>query len=352
MKVLITGGAGYIGSHACVEFLSAGYNLSVIDNLSNSKVEALRRVEKIANKSITFHKVDLLDYDALENVFKIEYDIGGVIHFAGLKAVGESLSVPLKYYQNNITGTVNLCALMNKYNIKNLVFSSSATVYGNPIKTPITEDFPLHVTNPYGQTKLTIETMLKDLYKSDPAWNISILRYFNTVGAHKSGLIGEDPRGTPNNLMPYITQVAIGKRDRLIVFGNDFATKDGTGIRDYIHVMDLAQGHLNAFKMLLTSPGLIVHNLGTGTGHSVLDMIQVFEKATGKVVPYTIMKRRDGDIGECYANVLKAKTELGFTVKNELYEMCEDSWRWQKNNPDGYEVKNIKEHPRKPFSDN
>jgi len=336
MKILITGGAGYIGSHTCVEFLNAGYDITVIDNLMNSKEESLKRVEKITGKSITFHKVDLLDYDALETVFKSE-KFDGVIHFAGLKAVGESVSVPLKYYHNNITGTLNLCDLMGKYNVKNLVFSSSATVYGNPDSVPITEDFPLSATNPYGQTKLMIEYILKDLYKSDPSWNISILRYFNPVGAHKSGLIGEDPNGIPNNLMPYITQVAIGKLEKLNVFGNDYDTKDGTGVRDYIHVVDLAQGHLSAWKKLVTSPGLIIHNLGTGTGYSVLEMVKAFEKAANKTISHEIVGRRDGDIGECYADPTKARTELGFTAKLGLNEMCEDSWRWQQNNPKGFE---------------
>lgn len=336
MKILITGGTGYIGSHACIEFLNAGYEITVVDNLMNSKREALDRVEKITGKKINFHKVDLLDFDALEKVFKSE-SFEGVIHFAGLKAVGESVSIPLTYYHNNITGTLNLCNLMAKYNVKNLVFSSSATVYGDPKTVPITEDFPLSATNPYGRTKLMIEYILKDLYTSDNSWNISILRYFNPVGAHKTGQIGENPNGIPNNLMPYITQVAIGKLDKLRVFGNDYSTKDGTGVRDYIHVVDLAQGHLCAFNKLKTNCGLIVHNLGTGTGYSVLDLIKAFSKAAGKPIPYEIVGRRDGDIGECYANPEKAKDELGFVSKYGLDEMCEDSWRWQKQNPNGYE---------------
>ena len=336
MKILVTGGAGYIGSHACVELLNAGYEVVVVDNLSNSKEEALRRVQEITGKSLKFYKADLLDAEALDTIFKQE-SIDAVMHFAGLKAVGESVSIPLYYYHNNITGTLLLCKAMQKYGVKNMVFSSSATVYGDPSRVPITEDFPLSATNPYGQTKLMIEQILRDLYKSDNSFNIAILRYFNPVGAHKSGLIGEDPKGIPNNLVPYITQVAAGKLDELKVFGNDYPTPDGTGVRDYIHVVDLVLGHLKALDKLMTNPGVVTYNLGTGKGYSVLEMVNAFRKVTGKPIPYKIVDRRPGDIASCYADPSKANKELGWRATRGLEEMCQDAWRWQSNNPNGYE---------------
>jgi len=336
MKILVTGGAGYIGSHACVELLNAGYEVVVVDNLSNSKEEALRRVEEITGKSLKFYKADLLDSQALDTIFK-EESIDAVMHFAGLKAVGESVSIPLHYYHNNITGTLLLWEAMQKYGVKNMVFSSSATVYGDPSRVPITEDFPLSATNPYGQTKLMIEQILRDLYRSDNSFNIAILRYFNPVGAHKSGRIGEDPKGIPNNLVPYITQVASGKLEELKVFGNDYPTPDGTGVRDYIHVVDLVLGHLKALDKLMTNPGVVTYNLGTGKGYSVLEMVKAFEKVTGKPIPYKIVDRRPGDIASCYADPSKANKELGWTATRGLEEMFQDSWRWQSNNPKGYE---------------
>lgn len=336
MKILVTGGAGYIGSHACVELLNAGYEVVVLDNLSNSKEEALRRVQEITGKSLKFYKADLLDTEALDTIFKQE-SIDAVMHFAGLKAVGESVSIPLRYYHNNITGTLLLCEAMQKYGVKNMVFSSSATVYGDPSRVPITEDFPLSATNPYGHTKLMIEQILRDLYISDNNFNIAILRYFNPVGAHKSGLIGEDPKGIPNNLVPYITQVAAGKLDELKVFGNDYPTPDGTGVRDYIHVVDLVLGHLKALDKLMTNPGVVTYNLGTGKGYSVLEMVNAFIKVTGKPIPYRIVDRRPGDIASCYADPSKANKELGWKATRGLEEMCQDAWRWQSNNPNGYE---------------
>lgn len=335
MAVLVTGGAGYIGSHTCVELLQSGFDVVVVDNLSNSKEEALKRVQEISGKSLTFYKVDLLNKEGLESVFKNE-DIEAVIHFAGLKAVGESVSIPLRYYHNNITGTLILCEVMQQYKVKNLVFSSSATVYGDPQTVPITEDFPISATNPYGRTKLMIEQILQDLYVADPTWNIALLRYFNPVGAHPSGRIGEDPNGIPNNLTPYITQVAVGKLKELGVFGDDYDTPDGTGVRDYIHVVDLAQGHIKALKKLSSNPGVVTYNLGTGKGYSVLEVVKAFSKATGVNIPYKVTTRRPGDIAVCYADVGKAQRELGWTAKKGLDEMCEDSWRWQKNNPKGY----------------
>ena len=336
MKILVTGGAGYIGSHACVELLNAGYEVVVVDNLSNSKEEALRRVQEITGKSLKFYKADLLDAEALDNIFEQE-SIDAVMHFAGLKAVGESVSIPLHYYHNNITGTLLLCKAMQKHGVKNMVFSSSATVYGDPSRVPITEDFPLSATNPYGHTKLMIEQILRDLYISDNNFNIAILRYFNPVGAHKSGLIGEDPKGIPNNLVPYITQVAAGKLDELKVFGNDYPTPDGTGVRDYIHVVDLVLGHLKALDKLMTNPGVVTYNLGTGKGYSVLEMVNAFRKVTGKPIPYRIVDRRPGDIASCYADPSKANKELGWKATRGLEEMCQDAWRWQSNNPNGYE---------------
>jgi len=335
MAILVTGGAGYIGSHTCVELLNAGYEIVVVDNLINSSEKALERVQEITGKKLTFYKADLLDKETLDNIFENE-NIDSVIHFAGLKAVGESVSVPLKYYHNNITGTITLCEVMQKHGVKDIVFSSSATVYGNPETVPIREDFPLSATNPYGRTKLIIENILQDLYVSDNSWNIVILRYFNPIGAHKSGKIGEDPKNIPNNLMPYITQVAIGKLEYLGVFGDDYDTPDGTGVRDYIHVVDLAAGHLKALEKLKEKPGALIYNLGTGKGYSVLDMVKNFEKVSGRTIKYKILPRRPGDIAVCFADPSKAKLELGWEATRDLDEMCEDSWRWQKNNPNGY----------------
>ena len=335
MKILATGGAGYIGSHTCVELLRCGYEVVVVDNLQNSKLEAVRRVQEIAGGKIAFHKADLRDRSALENIFRQE-GVDAVIHFAGLKAVGESTQKPLEYYQNNITGTLVLCEVMRQAGVRTIVFSSSATVYGNPESVPIREDFPLSATNPYGRTKLMIEEILGDLHVSDPAWNIAILRYFNPVGAHKSGKIGEDPRGIPNNLFPYITQVAIGRLKELSVYGNDYPTPDGTGVRDYIHVVDLACGHLKALEKISGKKGLSIYNLGTGRGYSVLEAVAAFEKASGRKVPYKIAPRRPGDIPACYADPAKANRELGWRATRGLDEMCADSWRWQTMNPEGY----------------
>ncbi len=335
MKILVTGGAGYIGSHTCVELLNAGYEVVVIDNLSNSKKESIKRVKEITGKDLKFYKVDLLDKEAVENVFNKE-KIDAVIHFAGLKAVGESVKKPLEYYHNNLTGTFILCEVMKRHNVKNMVFSSSATVYGNPKTVPIREDFPLSVTNPYGRTKLILEDVLRDIQKSDPEWNIIMLRYFNPIGAHESGKIGEDPNGIPNNLVPYVTQVAIGKLDYLGVFGDDYDTYDGTGVRDYIHVVDLSIGHIKALEKLKSNPGIAVYNIGTGRGYSVFDVIKSFEKVCKVNIPYKVLPRRDGDIAVCYADTHKAYKELGFKAKYDLARMCEDSWRWQRNNPKGY----------------
>ncbi|NLX70968.1 MAG: UDP-glucose 4-epimerase GalE [Clostridiales bacterium] len=336
MSVLVTGGAGYIGSHACVELLNAGYDIVVVDNFSNSKPEALRRVKEITGKDFEYYAIDLLDREGLEKVFS-EHKVEAVIHFAGLKAVGESVAIPLKYYYNNITGTIVLCEVMAKYGVKKIVFSSSATVYGNPKSVPIKEDFPLGPTNPYGRTKYMIEEILKDVYVSDNEWGVILLRYFNPIGAHESGRIGEDPNGIPNNLMPYITQVAVGKREKLSVFGDDYNTHDGTGVRDYIHVVDLAKGHLKALEKVMKGSGVNVYNLGTGTGYSVLDVVKTFEKATGQKIPYVITERRPGDIDMCYADPTKAYEELGWKAEKDLEDMCRDSWNWQKNNPNGYE---------------
>lgn len=335
MKILVTGGAGYIGSHTSVELLNDGYEIIIVDNLSNSKVEVLDRIRELTGRDFRFYKVDLLNWDQLNQVF-IENNIDGVIHFAGLKAVGESVIKPLEYYHNNITGTLVLCQLMRKHGVSKIVFSSSATVYGKPERVPISEDFPLSTTNPYGSTKLMIENILKDLYKADHSWGISLLRYFNPIGAHESGRIGEDPNGKPNNLMPYITQVALGRRKDLSIFGNDYKTHDGTGVRDYIHVVDLAQGHLRALEKLIKSSGLDIYNLGTGLGYSVLDMVNNFERITGEKVPYKIVDRRPGDIDSCYADPSKAKKELGWKAKRDIEDMCRDAWNWQVNNPHGY----------------
>ncbi len=335
MSVLVTGGAGYIGSHCCVELLNDGYNVIAVDNLSNSKKEALDRVESITGKSLHFHQADITDREALDEIFA-KYDIDSVIHFAGLKAVGESVEKPLHYYYNNVTGTIRLCEVMHEHNVKNIVFSSSATVYGDPEDVPITEDFPLKPTNPYGRSKLMVEQVLSDLHQADPSWNVVLLRYFNPVGAHESGQIGEDPTGIPNNLMPYISQVAVGKLDELKVFGDDYPTRDGTGIRDYIHVVDLCIGHLDALEKVKEEPGLEVYNLGTGQGYSVLEMIEAFEKASGKEIPYTITDRRPGDIAECFADPSKAEKELGWKAERGIDDMCSDTWNWQSKNPKGY----------------
>lgn len=336
MNVLVTGGAGYIGSHTTVELLNAGHSVVCIDNLMNSKVESIKRVEEITGKQVKFYEGDIRDREILDKIFD-ENKIDAVINFAGLKAVGESCAKPLEYYENNIEGLLVLAFAMREHNVKNLVFSSSATVYGKPKSVPIREDFDLSTSNPYGSTKLFIEYILKDLYKSDNTFNIAILRYFNPVGAHESGLIGEDPKGIPNNLCPYITQVAVGKRKELGVFGNDYNTPDGTGVRDYIHVVDLAKGHVLAVNKLAENPGLLIVNLGTGRGYSVLDMVKAFEKVTGKPIPYKIMPRRPGDIDECYADPSYAQKVLGFKAEKTLEDMCRDAMRWQTANPNGYD---------------
>ncbi len=335
MPILVTGGAGYIGSHTCVELLNQGYEVIVLDNFANSNPEALTRVEEITGKTMKAYHVDLLDRESVKEVFE-QNKIESVIHFAGLKAVGESVSVPLYYYQNNITGTVILCEVMQEYGVKNLVFSSSATVYGTPDKVPIKEDSKLGATNPYGRTKQMIEEILRDVAFSDPSWSISLLRYFNPIGAHQSGRIGEDPNGIPNNLMPYISQVAIGKRQQLQVFGNDYPTKDGTGVRDYIHVVDLAIGHLRALEKVQSIKGIEAYNLGTGIGYSVLEMVETFRKVSGRPIPYELTDRRSGDISTCYADPAKARDELNWQAMRGIEQMCKDSWRWQYHNPNGY----------------
>lgn len=336
MSILVTGGTGYIGSHTCVELLDAGYDVVVVDNLSNSKIKAIDHIEGITGKILKFYKLDILNREDMYNVFE-ENDIEAVIHFAGLKAVGESIEEPLRYYHNNITGTLVLCEAMQRYGVKNMVFSSSATVYGMDNESPLTENLPLSATNPYGWTKIMIEQILRDTYASDGTWSIALLRYFNPIGAHESGRIGEDPNGIPNNLMPYITQVAAGKRKMLNIFGNDYDTPDGTGIRDYIHVVDLAKGHLKALQKVIESNGIDAYNLGTGIGYSVLDVVKAFEKATGKEIPYVMTDRRAGDIASCYADPSKAYRELGWKAGKDIYDMCKDAWRWQVNNPNGYE---------------
>lgn len=338
MKILVTGGAGYIGSHTVVELQNAGYEVVVLDNLANSSEKSLERVEKITGKKVPFYKADILDREALENIFSKE-DVGAVIHFAGLKAVGESVAKPWEYYENNIAGTLTLVDVMRKHNCKNIIFSSSATVYGNPAFIPITEDCPKgQCTNPYGWTKSMLEQILSDMQKADPEWNVILLRYFNPIGAHQSGTIGENPNGIPNNLMPYITQVAVGKLKELGVFGNDYDTPDGTGVRDYIHVVDLAIGHVKALQMVEKNAGLKVYNLGTGVGYSVLDIVKNFEAATGVKIPYMIKERRPGDIATCYSDASKAREELGWEAQYGIKEMCADSWRWQSTNPNGYEA--------------
>ena len=335
-KILVTGGAGFIGSHTVVELQNDGREVVVLDNLSNSSEKSLERVEAITGKKVPFYKADILDRDALEDIFSKE-DIDAVIHFAGLKAVGESVAKPWEYYENNIAGTLTLVDVMRKHGCKNIIFSSSATVYGNPAFIPITEECPKGVcTNPYGWTKSMLEQILSDIQKADNEWNVILLRYFNPIGAHKSGTMGENPNGIPNNLMPFITQVAVGKRDHLNVFGNDYDTPDGTGVRDYIHVVDLAIGHVKALKKIEENAGLKIYNLGTGHGYSVLDIVKNFEEATGVKGPYEIAPRRPGDIATCYADASLAKKELGWEAKYGIKEMCEDSWRWQKNNPNGY----------------
>lgn len=337
MKILVTGGAGYIGSHTCVELLNNDYEVVVVDNLYNSCEEALNRVEKITGKTLTFYEGDLLDQDLLEEIFDNERP-EAVIHFAGYKAVGESVEKPIEYYHNNITGTLLLCDVMRRYDCKKIVFSSSATVYGDPAFVPITEDCPKGIiTNPYGQTKSMIEQILTDIQVSDPEWNVTLLRYFNPIGAHSSGLIGEDPKGIPNNLVPYIARVAVGKLEKLGVFGNDYDTPDGTGVRDYIHVVDLAAGHVQALRHM--KQGVSIYNLGTGQGYSVLDVVKAYSKACGKEIPYEIKPRRAGDIAACYSDPTKAKEELGWEAKYGIEEMCRDSYHWQSMNPDGYQTK-------------
>lgn len=335
MKILVTGGAGYIASHTDLELLNAGYEVVAVDNLSNSSAEAIRRVERLAGKSIKFYENDIRDKNTLDNIFENE-NIDAVIHFAGLKAVGESCEIPLAYYDNNLNGTITLLEIMEKHRVKNLVFSSSATVYGDPETVPITEEFPLSATNPYGRTKLMIEDILRDVYAADKSWNIAILRYFNPIGAHESGEIGEDPNGIPNNLVPYIAKVAMGILDKIHVFGNDYDTPDGTGIRDYIHVVDLAIGHIKAIEKLTQKPGLVTYNLGTGRGYSVLEVIHNYEKACKKKLPYVIDPRRPGDIAVSYADPSKAERELGWKATRGIEEMCRDSYNWQRKNPNGY----------------
>jgi len=334
-SVLVTGGVGYIGSHTVLELLQAGYNVVVADNLCNSNLECLRRVQQLAGRDAAFHKVDIRDKDALRQIFA-EYDVGAVIHFAGLKAVGESVAFPLRYYQVNVEGTLNLIETMDEAGCRNIVFSSSATVYGDPASVPVTEDFPTGPTNPYGHSKLFNEQILLDVAKSDERWNVCLLRYFNPVGAHSSGLIGEDPKGIPNNLMPYIQQVAVGKRPHLAVFGGDYPTHDGTGVRDYIHVVDLAKGHLAALQKLESGPGCVTYNLGTGVGYSVLDMVKAYSKACGHDIKYEMAPRRPGDVSVVYADPSYAATELGWRAELGMEQMCDDSWRWISANPDGF----------------
>ncbi|HEX9164435.1 MAG TPA: UDP-glucose 4-epimerase GalE [Gemmatimonadales bacterium] len=335
MTILVTGGAGYIGSHTVLLLLEAGHDVAVVDNLCNSSEESLRRVEAIAGKPVRFHRADLLDRRALEAVFAAERPTA-VLHFAGLKAVGESVGQPLRYFHNNVTGTLVLCEVMQAQSVKTIVFSSSATVYGDPHAVPITEEFPLSATNPYGRSKLMIEEILRDVAVADPAWRIAILRYFNPVGAHPSGRIGEDPAGVPNNLLPFIAQVAVGRLPELAIYGNDYPTPDGTGVRDYIHVLDLAEGHLRALERLAGRPGILTCNLGTGRGYSVLEMVEAFGRASGRPIPYRFTARRPGDVAACWADPALAAHELGWVARRGLDEMCADAWRWQQQNPDGY----------------
>ena len=334
--ILVTGGAGYIGSHTCIELINSGYEVVVLDNFLNSNIESLNRVEKITGTTINFYKGDIADSVLLDRIFELN-NIEACIHFAGLKAVGESVQMPIEYYSNNIAGTINLINSLRKHNVKNIIFSSSATVYGNPAEIPISENCPKGLcTNPYGWSKSMLEQIFMDVQKSDPLWNIILLRYFNPIGAHKSGLIGEDPNGVPNNLMPYVTQVASGKLKELGIFGNDYDTPDGTGVRDYIHVVDLAKGHVKALNKIKEKCGLEIYNLGTGNGYSVLDIVNNFEKATGVKIPYSIKPRRPGDIATCYCNPEKAERELGWKAENDIFDMCKDAWNWQKKNPNGY----------------
>lgn len=335
MKILVTGGAGYIGTHACVELIKAGHDVVVVDNLSNSSIESLRRVEELTNSNISFYEIDIRDKTLLIEVFK-QHSIDGVVHFAGLKAVGESTKKPLNYYSSNFAGTCILVEVMSDFNCNIIVFSSSATVYGDPKSVPIKEDFPLSATNPYGRSKLMIEELLQDIFTANNSWHIGILRYFNPVGAHESGLIGEDPNGTPNNLMPFISQVAVGKLKKLSIFGGDYETTDGTGVRDYIHVVDLAKGHVKALEEMIGKPQILKVNLGTGNGYSVLELVKTFNTVTGKDIPYTIVERRLGDIAACYADSTFAFEKLNWKAEFDLNKMCEDAWRWQKNNPNGY----------------
>lgn len=336
MRILVTGGAGYIGSHTCVELLNEGYEVVVVDNLYNASEKALDRVEQITGRKVTFYEADLLDQPAIDAIFEKEA-IDAVIHFAGYKAVGESVQKPIEYYHNNMTGTLLLCDSMRRHGVKNIIFSSSATVYGDPAEIPITENCPKKTpTNPYGQTKTMLEQVLMDIQHADPEWNVILLRYFNPIGAHKSGLIGEDPKGIPNNLLPYVAQVAIGKLKCIGVFGDDYDTPDGTGVRDYIHVVDLARGHVKALEKFKEEKTVRIYNLGTGHGYSVLQVVKAFGKACGKELPYEIKERRAGDIATCYCNPQKAKEELGWVAEYGIEEMCEDSWRWQSGNPDGY----------------
>lgn len=334
-SVLVTGGAGYIGAHTCLELLNNGYDIVVLDNLCNSSVESLKRVESLTGRDVKFVQDDVRNQQGIEQIFQ-QFNIDAVIHFAGLKSVGESVAKPIKYYQNNISGTLNLIEVMQIHQVKNFVFSSSATVYGVPDSLPIQEHFPTSAINPYGRSKLHIEEMLKDVHVADSSWNISLLRYFNPIGAHESGMLGEDPSDIPNNLVPYISQVAAGKLELLSVYGDDYPTKDGTGVRDYIHVVDLARGHINALKKLESDPGFIVHNLGTGQGYSVLEMIRGVEAASGQLVPFQIVERRTGDVAACYADPAKAERELGWKASFGLDQMCQDTWRWQSKNPNGY----------------
>ena len=335
MQILVTGGAGYIGSHTCLELLQAGYEIVVVDNLANSREESLKRVRELTGKTLVFYQVDLRDEAALERVFQ-EHDFEAVVHFAGLKAVGESVEIPLHYYHNNLTGTLILCQVMSRHSVKNLVFSSSATIYGDPHSVPIAEDFPCQPVNPYGRTKWMIELILSDLHEADAAWNIALLRYFNPVGAHPSGRIGEDPLGIPNNLMPYIAQVAVGRRSALRVFGDDYPTPDGTGVRDYIHVVDLALGHIKALERLRADPGVVAYNLGANRGYSVLEVVMAFEKSCGQKIPYQVVGRRPGDIAISYADASRANQELGWRSQRGIDDICADTWRWQSMNPNGY----------------